>query len=112
MNVTMRQRGVRGTSRAHPCALCGLRTEGRSYAMPDLEICDAQGHVVERQGAGPWPICSDCDLFVSARDEPGLTSRVETLLSERAGRPLSVAEAARVEARHPAFFAHLPARSS
>jgi hypothetical protein len=110
MNLTMTPTGRSERSRAHPCAFCGLPTVGRSYPMPNLEICDAQSHVLERQGAGPWPICSDCDLFVSAGDEPGLTGRVETLLSERSGRPLSVEEALHVKARHPAFFAHLPAR--
>ncbi len=79
--------------------------------MPDLEVRDSQGQVLERQGAGPWPICSDCDAFVGAGNEPGLSGRVVTLLASRAGRPLSVDEEVRVRARHPAFFAALLARA-
>jgi hypothetical protein len=108
MNEIMTQRGRGERSRAHPCAFCGLPTNSKSYPMPALEVQGSQGHLLERQGAGPWPICSDCDALVGARDALGLSSRIVPLLTSRAGRPLSTAEEEHVQARHQAFFAMLP----
>jgi hypothetical protein len=95
-------------SSSHPCAFCGLRPSTQSYFMPQLEVRDSQGNFLERQAAGPWPGCSDCDASVDARDEPGLTRRIVPLLASRAGRPLWAHEEEHVRARHQAFFAALP----
>jgi hypothetical protein len=108
MNVTTTQRGRGGRSRAHPCAFCGLPTSSKTYRMPELEVRDSQDRVLERQGAGPWPVCSNCDGLVGAGDELGLSRRVVPLLADRAGRPLSAAAEEHVKARHRAFFAALP----
>ena len=111
MNEITTQNTRGGRSRAHPCAFCGLPTNSKSYPMPALEVRDRQGTVLERQVAGPWPICSDCDALVGDRNEPGLSGRIGPLLASRAGRPLSAAEEEHVQARHQAFFAALPAMS-
>jgi hypothetical protein len=108
MNITTTQRRRGGGSRAHPCAFCGLPTNNKTYPMPELEVRGSHGRLLERQDAGPWPICCDCDALVCARDAPGLSGRIVPLLASRTGRPLSAAADEHVKARHQAFFAALP----
>jgi hypothetical protein len=108
MNVATTQRSMGGRSRAQPCAFCGLPTSSKSYGLPALEVRDSQSRLLERQGAGSWPVCSDCDVLVSDRDAAGLSARVVPLLASRAARPLSAAEEAHLNARHQAFVVALP----
>ena len=96
------------SSRAQPCAFCGLSPSSNSYDLPVLEVRDAQGSLLEWQAPAPWPVCAECDALVGARDEPGLSRRIGPLLTGRAGRLLSATEAEHVAARHHAFFAALP----
>jgi hypothetical protein len=96
------------SSRAQPCAFCGLSPSTNSYDMPALEVRDSLGSRLEWQAPAPWHVCAECDALVGARVELGLSHRILPLLAGRAGRVLSAAETEHVNARHHAFFAALP----
>src|SRR6266576_1021834 len=108
MHMTTPKGRRAGGSRAQPCAFCGLSPSSNSYGMPELEVRDSLGSLLEWQAPSPWPVCAVCDALVGARDEPGLSRRIVPLLASRAGRLLSATETEHVAARHHAFFVALP----